>query len=360
VGQKQGSRKSHFGQALHWSRAEIRWSVLFASGLGMASLVLAGALAGRVSLGFAAAVGSLLAGGGAGGGHGLRAQVRSEGRALVVAMLAAFAAVSIAWLPQGVADAALVAAGAIAATVGGYSRPLAEASGRFIVLLVVAFSVAEGAGGGPALLGAMVAGALWTSALGFLFGRFETGAAAPANVQSAVSLATSRQKFARWRRSLRELAGWQFTLRLALCLCAAGVLRLSWPEHRLIWVTLTVALLCQRQRDAFPVRTTQRALGVMLGVAATGVMIFTGVLPLPLLVAVIAVLAGVRPWLREKNYLAYSACMTPLIILILDRGQPIEVDTLVDRLLATVIGAVLVIVVNQAMEWIMWSHRPAA
>jgi hypothetical protein len=96
VGQKQGSRKSHFGQALHWSRAEIRWSVLFASGLGMASLVLAGALAGRVSLGFAAAVGSLLAGGGAGGGHGLRAQVRSEGRALVVAMLAAFAAVSIA------------------------------------------------------------------------------------------------------------------------------------------------------------------------------------------------------------------------------------------------------------------------
>lgn len=348
---------SHFRQAFRWSAAGVRWPVLLASGLGMASLVLGGALAGRLPLGFAAAVGSLLAGGKAGGGQGFRAELRSEGRSIAVAMLAALLAVAVARLPPGAADATLVAVAVTAATVGGYSRPMAEASGRFIVLLVIAFSVAEGAGGGPGLLAAMVVGALWTAALAFLFGRFDT--AGIAAFRPPALTATRRQKFARWRRSLRELAGWQFTLRLAVCLAVAGALRVGWPAHRFIWITLTVALLCQRQRDAFPVRTTQRALGVMLGVAATGFMILAGALPVSLLVAAIAVLAGARPWLREKNYLAYSACMTPLIILILDRGQPIEVGTLIDRLLATLIGAVLVVAVNQAMERAMCRRPPA-
>jgi hypothetical protein len=130
-----------------------------------------------------------------------------------------------------------------------------------------------------------------------------------------------------------------------ICLSLAGLMRSLWPSHHLHWIALTVALLAEWQIDAFPVRTTQRALGAVVGVLATGILL---VAPVPgwALIAAMGVLAGLRPLLRARNYLAYSAVMTPLIILVLDAGRAPELGILIDRLVATLIGASLVIAVN--------------
>ena len=82
-----------------------------------------------------------------------------------------------------------------------------------------------------------------------------------------------RERLARWRRALTRLAGWQYAFRLMICLSIAGLLRWLWPDHHMHWVALTVALLAEWQIDAFPVRTTQRALGAAFGVLATGVLL---------------------------------------------------------------------------------------
>jgi uncharacterized membrane protein YccC len=116
-------------------------------------------------------------------------------------------------------------------------------------------------------------------------------------------------------------------------------------HHHLHWIALTVALLAEWRIDAFPVRTTQRALGAAIGVLATGLLlIYTP--PAWGMVAGIGLLAGLRPLLRARNYLAYTAAMTPLIILLLDAGRPPETGVLIDRLIATLIGAGLVIATN--------------
>ena len=57
-------------------------------------------------------------------------------------------------------------------------------------------------------------------------------------------------------------------------------------------------------------------------------------------------LAAARPLLRARNYLAYTAVMTPLIIVLLDAGRPLGVGILINRLVATLIGAGLVIGAN--------------
>ena len=57
-------------------------------------------------------------------------------------------------------------------------------------------------------------------------------------------------------------------------------------------------------------------------------------------------LAGLRPLLRARNYLAYTAAMTPLIIVLLDAGATPGIGVLIDRLVATLIGAGLVIATN--------------
>jgi uncharacterized membrane protein YccC len=110
---------------------------------------------------------------------------------------------------------------------------------------------------------------------------------------------------------------------------------------------MTVALLMERPIESFPVRTTQRAVGTTLGVAITD-LIGAHTLPVWLLVGASGLLAAARPLLRARNYLLYSVVMTPLVIVILDAGRPAPPDVLLERLLATLIGAALVIGANLA------------
>jgi hypothetical protein len=183
------------------------------------------------------------------------------------------------------------------------------------MILLTALSETVARGG---LLLRLAAGVAWTSAVNLVLGavarlRTRTVAAPAADVPTVVW----RQKFARWRHSLGHLAGWQYPARLRLCPVLASLLRWCWPDHHLHGIALTAGLLCERRIDAIPIKITQRALGAVPGVTAT-VLLVVMTLPTWIEVALIGALAGLRPLLRARNYLAYSAGMTPLIILILD------------------------------------------
>jgi len=108
---------------------------------------------------------------------------------------------------------------------------------------------------------------------------------------------------------------------------------------------VTVVLLTERQPEILPVKTTQRALGVVLGVALTGLVLAEIRSPLAI-ATLVCLLATLRPWLRARNYLAYTGVMTPLILLVMDLGRPIGGDVLVDRLIATLLGSAIVVAVN--------------
>jgi uncharacterized membrane protein YccC len=160
------------------------------------------------------------------------------------------------------------------------------------------------------------------------------------------------QKLARWRKSLTGLSGWQYTLRLGFCLSIAGAMRSLLPNHHLHWIALTVAILMQRQIDAASIKSTQRTLGTALGVFAAG--LFLAIRPPAWgLGLCIGLLAGLRPWLKARNYLAYSAVMAPLVLLLLDGGGPLHAGVLIDRLMATLIGAALVVAANSILRRIL-------
>ena len=167
----------------------------------------------------------------------------------------------------------------------------------------------------------------------------------------AKPIATIRQKYACWRRSLRSLAAWSYPIRLVLCLAIAALIDIGWPGHHFHWIGLTVAILTQRQFELVPVKTTQRALGTLIGVGIAGITLRSG-LPSWAFAGVIGCLVGARPLLRVKNYLAYSAVMTPLIILIIDAGRAPYSGLLVDRLVATLIGDALVVGTNLLLRFV--------
>jgi hypothetical protein len=356
-------------EALSWSSGEkVEARTIAVAALGMTVPVLVGLAFRQAEIGFTIGLGAMLLAGeapGTGSGTGGAVQERpSPGSAVLPAALAVGVATLIAggWWT----DVIMVILAGAAATISGYSRPVAVAAIRFIIYLVLSVTLLRSAGdhrGGAALVFGL--GALWNVAVRLMLrGRApKTEALAPILAQ-ALAASTARtptpaQRRAYWMRTLRHLAGWQFPIRLVVGLGVASGLRALWPAHHYGWIVLTVALLTQRPLEHLPVKTIQRTLGVLIGVALTWAILAWITSPI-LLGGLICLLATAASVARARSYLAYSAISTPVILLVLDFGKPVHTALLADRLVATLVGAAIVVALNVALDRLTSAATPDA
>ena len=337
--------KKHVADALKWSGARLDWPHGIAAGLAMTVPVIAGMATDHLDWGLAASVGGLMIGG-LGTLASVREQVADIALAIAAALAATLAALELSEL--ALEKSLLVLLAFAVALAGGFSVRAAIAATRFVIFLVIAVGMMEGVAHPWPMALMVAAGALWSAAVNLCIGAIARSRRGP-HEEKVQQVHTFAQHKAHWLRSLRTLGGWQYALRLGICLAIAVALRSIWPEHHLNWVAITVVLLTERTLEAFPVKITQRALGTLIGVViAEGIEVSDLAAMAPALV--IAVLATGRPLLRANNYLAYTAVTTPLILVILETGKSPETSLLVDRLLATLAGAVLVLATNAAFR----------
>jgi hypothetical protein len=339
-------------EALHWAPAATsdRRSLAIAA-LGMSVPVMAGLAFGRLETGFTIGLGAMLLSDAPTAPGSASGAAPSEPPSALSALLPAVAAVTLATLICGgvwTAPLLILLAGG-AATVSGYSRPVGGASIRFIIYLVLSVTVLQNAGehrSDAALIFGL--GALWNMAIRRLLVR--PGAEARSTAATAPGRQpTPAQRRAYWRRSLRTLSAWQFPIRLVAGLGVATVLRQFWPSHHFGWIVLTVALLTQRPIEHLPLKTIQRGLGTALGVSLTWAIVTWATAPI-LLAVLICLLAIAAAVARARNYLAYSAISTPVILLVLDFGKPVQPALLTDRLIATTLGAAIVVLANVVLD----------
>src|SRR5262249_2420947 len=148
---------------------------------------------------------------------------------------------------------------------------------RFVIFLMIAIGMMDGAPQPWTLAMMVAAGALWSALANLCIGAIARSRRGPHEPKQAHAHEhTFAQHKARWLRTLRTLAGWQYALRLAICLAAAVALGALWPGHHLNWIAITVVLLTERTIEAFPVKITQRALGTFIGVIVAEVVEATG------------------------------------------------------------------------------------
>lgn len=352
--------REHLLTACRWSTEGTgRVAEISVAALGMAVPLVIAFLSGNPAAGFAAALGSLAVSD-IEMTSDLRMHLRREAAATLAIVLAALLALFLAGY-GGWGRVVLILLTSIVATGGSFSRTAAATATRFILFLTIAAAVATPpAGLGPRELAGFVAcvsaGALWTAALSLALSALWKRAPVSACETRAKPAPTWGQKYAHWRRSLAHLVGWSYPLRLVPCLAIAEAIAAVWPDHHLRWIALTVALLMPwRISELVSVKTTQRAIGTALGVVLAALTLRAG-LPAWALVAAVGLLAGARPLLRSRNYLAYSIVLTPLAFLIIDMGRVPDNTLLLDRLAATLAGAALVIAANWALAS---AHRAA-
>jgi hypothetical protein len=346
-----------FGGALEWDgAAALDPSAMAGTALGMGVPILIGVLAGHPRVGLAASLGAMWVGN-APRGANLSEHWRTV-RDIVLAAIGAASAAALIARHGWWSDIGLVLTAGIAALLGGFSRPAAIASQRFIVFVTIGLGVATQAADRILLTIMIAEGAIWAALCGLAVGaaarRWGIGQIAPAEPRSSVSFV---RLYRRWRGLLATIGGWIYSLRLMACLGCAVVIREAMPQHHYSWIAVAVALLTQRQGDGLVVKVMQRAMGVAAGVVATEA-IASRPLPGWTLIIVIAALAAASPWLRKRSYVAYTATTTPLILLLTSGGGSIAQGLLIDRLVATLIAAGLVIAAFLAARRFMLPPSP--
>ncbi len=152
---------------------------------------------------------------------------------------------------------------------------------------------------------------------------------------------------------------WLAALRLMICIGVAALLSEVLPVQRSYWVILTVAIVLKPDLGSVFARAVQRGLGtvvgVLLGAAILAVVPYGWLLLVPA-----AVLAALLPYGRSRNYGLMATFLTPLIVLLLDLpaqgGWPLAKARLVDTLL----GCAIVLVIGYAPWPTSWyAHLPA-
>ena len=148
-----------------------------------------------------------------------------------------------------------------------------------------------------------------------------------------------------------------FTLRLMACMGVAGLVSEVLPLQRSYGVPLTVAIVFKPDYGSVFARALQRGIGTMVG-AVAGAILLVLVHGTWLLIP-FAVLAALLPFGRSRNYGLLATFLTPLVVVLIDLLSPAGWRLAEDRLIDTLIGCLIVLLIGFApwpMSW--YAHLP--
>jgi uncharacterized membrane protein YccC len=148
-----------------------------------------------------------------------------------------------------------------------------------------------------------------------------------------------------------------FVLRLMACMGAAGLVSEVLPLQRSYWVPLTVAIVLKPDYGSVFARALQRGIGTIVGAVAGAVLL--ALLHGAWLLIPFGVLAALLPYGRNRNYGLLATFLTPLVVVLVDLLKPTGWQLAEDRLVDTLIGCAIVLVIGFApwpMAW--YAHLP--
>jgi uncharacterized membrane protein YccC len=152
--------------------------------------------------------------------------------------------------------------------------------------------------------------------------------------------------------------GATFALRLMACTGVAAVLSEVVPIQRSYWVLLTTVIVLKPDYGSVFARALQRGLGTIVG-AGVGAVILVLVPYGPWLLVPFAVLAAMLPYGRARNFGLAATFLTPVVVLLTDILTHTGWKLAEDRLLDTVLGCLVVLVVGYAPWPMSWhAHLP--
>jgi uncharacterized membrane protein YccC len=151
----------------------------------------------------------------------------------------------------------------------------------------------------------------------------------------------------------------RFAIRLMVCVGVAAVVSEVLPLQRSYWVVLTVAVVLKPDFGSVFARAVQRGIGTVTG-AVLGAVIIVAIPYGPWLLIPFGLLAALLPYGRSRNYGLMAVFLTPLVVVLIDLLAPGGWRLAEERLIDTLIGCAIVLLIGYAPWPGSWqAHLPA-
>ncbi|HEY0792069.1 MAG TPA: FUSC family protein [Chthoniobacterales bacterium] len=164
---------------------------------------------------------------------------------------------------------------------------------------------------------------------------FEEGATQPAGQPSR----------GRFREGLREKfdprsAGFRHAVRWCVATATAQALGFFLPTSNAYWIAMTVYIILRPDFGTTVARAIARMAGTVIGVGfALALVLLTRHVAWNL--GFVVLLAYLSYYVRNKSYAAFTAVVTPLILLLINLSRPGDLGVIYNRLIDTAIGGAL-------------------
>lgn len=345
---KDCNRCNFFNYLLQWDNSvPVPKTQIFSAALGMALPIVFGALIGHVEIGFIVALGGLFINP-PNDNDPLKVAVLSYVQAIFTGFIAISLGASIGNHPSLLASIFLVFMNGLVSLVGGINRTLAVNSVRFTIFFIIGTGISLPTQVNPFIIGLLFSlGSIWAAfislffSISYLFFMKKKKSSKPlSNNDSNIDFLT---QFKYWLVRLKKFPTWFYTIRVVLCLSIAQIIQLLLKNPHAYWISLTIALVLQRNTSSGPSRIYQRVVGTFFGVLIGGI-VFIFPLSILWMIAIVAFIGGVRSYLKVRNYAVYSMVMTPLLFILLSGGKQISFELIIDRLMYTFVGCIIALV----------------
>ncbi|WP_188499055.1 FUSC family protein [Pullulanibacillus pueri] len=244
----------------------------------------------------------------------------------------------------------------IVAHITGMGRQPALLGIQFLVFFIIGSGFGSNGGRVVSLQFAFVfgLGAAWATFLSLIFRIFFKQKDRSQSASSTREI-PFKMLFKHWKKMLKQFKGWEFPIRIGLCMVTAETVGLCLGQDRSYWIPLTVILITHRRFASALQRIFQRGLGTVMGVLVGSLLLL---LPLShvTIVFVVGMLTAFRPLLKERSYFLYSMLMTPLMVIMYSVNNGMTDKLLVDRLLDTCIGCAI----SFFLGYLIWQFKPRA
>jgi uncharacterized membrane protein YccC len=136
------------------------------------------------------------------------------------------------------------------------------------------------------------------------------------------------------------------------------VVSMELPLPRSYWVVLTVAIVLRPDFGSVFARALQRGLGTVVGAVIGAIILIVVPYGAPLVIPG-AVLAGLLPYGRNRNWGMFSTFLTPLVVILVDLLVRTGWELAWQRLVDTLLGCAIVLLVGYAPWPSAWhAHLP--
>ena len=143
-----------------------------------------------------------------------------------------------------------------------------------------------------------------------------------------------------------------------ICTGVAAVFSEVLPIQRSYWVVLTVAIILKPDYGSVFSRAVQRGAGTIIG-AVLGAVIIALVPYGPWLLVPFGVLAALLPYGKSRSFGLTATFLTPFVVLLIDLLSPGGWRLAEERLIDTLIGCAIVLLIGYAPWPSAWyAHLP--